>query len=313
MLRRISTSSGSASVPKVSLIITSCNTDAFIAKAIYSAINQSFPDIELIIIDDGSTDNSASIIKSFCDNDPRIMAFRHEENSGPGVARNNGIANARGEYIFFLDGDDYLDQNCIEVHLKAAISSGSNLVLSGHRAVDMEGNPRWQTIPDKQGTYTVHSIADVLSLTKDWGMPHKLWSRSILKREGLKFPPIYSWEDIAVFPTVVSLARSVRVIQYCGYNYLQRKNSITNKYDPNKTKDLILSLNWAKKNYQEHIHNPSESELLLMYDAFLNFYKNRMDIDEDSPDAEQLNEFLNNEVRKSGFFTRLKRTLSRGF
>ncbi|MEA4915958.1 glycosyltransferase [Proteiniphilum sp.] len=99
--------------PKVSVIIPVYNTEAYVEEAIRSVMNQTLRDIEIIIIDDGSTDHSLSVIKKLAREDDRIQYFS-QINQGQSVARNAGIKKATGEYIYFMDSDDFLEENAFE-------------------------------------------------------------------------------------------------------------------------------------------------------------------------------------------------------
>lgn len=101
------------SKPRVSVIIPVYNTEAYVEEAIRSIMNQTLRDIEIIIIDDGSTDNSLTLIKKLAVEDNRI-AYHSQANQGQSVARNVGIEKARGEYIYFMDSDDFLEEEALE-------------------------------------------------------------------------------------------------------------------------------------------------------------------------------------------------------
>lgn len=103
--------------PQFSIIIPIYNVERFIARAIESAINQSYDNIEIICVDDKSTDNSVSIVKEFMANDERIKLICNERNLGTFATRNKGVLNASGEYLLFLDADDYLHKDtCLKCY-----------------------------------------------------------------------------------------------------------------------------------------------------------------------------------------------------
>lgn len=108
----------------VSIIIPSFNSEKYIAETINSVLNQSYTNWELIVIDDGSTDNSAAIIKEFCLKDDRVK-YCHQENAGVSVARNNGIKRAKGEYIALLDADDVWEKDNLKIKVDI-LESGKN-------------------------------------------------------------------------------------------------------------------------------------------------------------------------------------------
>ena len=120
---------------KISVIVPVYNAANYIAKCIQSVQNQTFSSWELILIDDGSQDNSLDIIRRFAIEDDRIKVI-HQENSGAGMARNNGIENAIGDYIVFLDSDDYIS----EKYLSLLSSHNEDVVFIDVEAVDEGGN-----------------------------------------------------------------------------------------------------------------------------------------------------------------------------
>jgi len=126
--------------PTVSVIIPTYNRAHLVGRAIRSVLNQTYQDFEIIVVDDGSTDNTEEVVKSF--NDPRIRYIRHEENRGGSAARNTGIRAARGEYIAFLDDDDYwlptkLDKQ-VQVAKKSSPSVG--MIYTGLAFIEVKIN-----------------------------------------------------------------------------------------------------------------------------------------------------------------------------
>lgn len=114
----------------ISIIIPVFNREAFIQDAIESVLRQSMQSFELIVIDDGSTDRSAEIIKHFVKNDSRVHYY-YQPNSGVSVARNHGLDKAQGDYVYFLDSDDFLDKNFIKTSFDAAEEAEADLVVVG--------------------------------------------------------------------------------------------------------------------------------------------------------------------------------------
>ena len=100
--------------PKISVILSAYNEEKFIEKAIESVVNQTLKDIEIIIINDGSTDNTLSIINGYANDDSRIKVI-DQENIGLGASRNKGMKIATGEYVTFLDGDDWFREDAFEI------------------------------------------------------------------------------------------------------------------------------------------------------------------------------------------------------
>ena len=108
--------------PAISLIIPIYNVANYLTRTLESVKNQTFKDFEVICVNDGSSDNSAVIAKSFADTDERFRLI-NQENTGLSGARNTGLKNSRGEYIMFLDGDDYYHKQCIEQKLVVSFVS----------------------------------------------------------------------------------------------------------------------------------------------------------------------------------------------
>ena len=113
---------------KISVIVPVYNVGKYIEKTVLSVLNQTYKDFELIIIDDGSKDGSGEICDGLACNDSRVKVI-HQQNAGVSVARNVGMAEAIGEWITFLDGDDYLDENYLQEMITCADSGNYQIVM----------------------------------------------------------------------------------------------------------------------------------------------------------------------------------------
>ena len=115
-------------MPKVSVIVPFYNVEDYIEKCIKSLLNQTLDDLEIILVNDGSKDNSESIAKKYLNEYPKKIIYLEKENGGLGDARNYGIPYAKGEYIAFIDSDDYVEKDMYEQMLKKAEEEQSDMV-----------------------------------------------------------------------------------------------------------------------------------------------------------------------------------------
>lgn len=129
--------------PTVSVIIPVYNIENYIANCLESLLVQSYGQLEIICVDDGSTDGSAQVIRSFAEKDSRII-YLSQPNSGVSSARNKGLEAATGDFVFFLDGDDYLHAQAIEILVDGALQTGAEMVCSDYtvtESLDEKGEP----------------------------------------------------------------------------------------------------------------------------------------------------------------------------
>ncbi len=114
----------------VSVVIPVYNSERYLGRCLESVLGQSFRDIDIICVDDGSTDDSVAMIRAWMKDDGRIKLIRHEKNKGVGEARNTGIKAAEGKWIYFLDSDDWIDRDYLEVMHREAESSGLDVIVN---------------------------------------------------------------------------------------------------------------------------------------------------------------------------------------
>lgn len=207
---------------KVSIIIPVFNTSSYLNKCINSALNQSLKDIEIIVIDDASTDNSLSLLKQY---QTTIKLINHHKNKGLGAARNSGLKTARGEYILFLDSDDYIEFDAAEKLYKIAKSQNLDILQSSyftHQVNCFKQSPLLPIFkkPIKGIDYFKEHIFLELAV---W---IKIWKRTFLLDNNLFFKTGY-YEDMLFTIKAFTIAKRINNINYPFYNYVIRKKSIT--------------------------------------------------------------------------------------
>lgn len=139
---------------KVSIIVPVYMAESYLPQCIQSLINQTYKNIEIILIDDGSTDNSGRICDYYAASDKRIKVI-HKENSGVGSARNDGIREATGEYLYFVDADDYVDNTLIAESIELAKKNYFDILIFGFKKINKRGKIISQKIPKK---ITINSL-----------------------------------------------------------------------------------------------------------------------------------------------------------
>lgn len=209
--------------PLVSVIVPVYNCGKYIGKCLTSILGQEYQDIEVIVIDDGSTDDSKAIITTIAETDARIR-YMYQSNQGVAVTRNNGIASAAGKYLTFIDGDDYIGETYISSLVQAAENNDSELVICGYTTVESVDNKDLykQTVPGEyiQGekeewAYRISGVLSRLYRLEFWNS-HDIHFTQEKNARGEDVP-------IAIYTNV--MAKNIRVISECGYYYVQHSNS----------------------------------------------------------------------------------------
>lgn len=212
--------------PLVSVIVPVYNTAPWLRQCLDSICAQSYRNLEIICVNDGSTDNSAEILDEYAAKDARIKVI-HQANAGLSAARNAALELATGEWVVGVDSDDYLAPDVYE-RAVACIAPAVDMVFFGVEKVDEEG----VILPDSDyfalpaaGEYEMTSeLAGKLNVC----FCSKLWRRSVLVEHELKFPTGLIYEDEAMFFLYAPYVRKVAICPFSGYYYVQRRDSITN-------------------------------------------------------------------------------------
>ncbi|BDF34537.1 galactosyl transferase [Lachnospiraceae bacterium] len=211
----------------VSIIVPVYNVEKYLNKCVDSILGQTFEEFELILVNDGSTDGSPSICRDYAGRDERVH-YISQENMGPGRARNVGIAAAEGKYILFVDSDDYIAVNMVEILYKNITASDADMATCGLYNVYQS-----RCIPQYEGIEQfVCSPAEAFGLLligeKIPGSScNKLIKAEILKDIG--YPEGIVYEDVGFHTELMQTVRSVHVDTTPLYYYVHRENSITTR------------------------------------------------------------------------------------
>lgn len=207
----------------VSIIVPVYNVEQYLDRCISSLVGQTYADLEILLVDDGSTDGSGTLCDRWQSRDPRIRAF-HKENGGLSDARNHGLERAHGEYICFVDSDDWCDLRFVEMLLRQLLSTGSDLAECGYLCTD-------GSIPDTPLTPPECRVYEgrecfLRFLSEDFfvSVCNKLYRRSLL--ESLPFRKGVYHEDEFWTYRVFSRVQKACRLECTGYYYYQRPGSI---------------------------------------------------------------------------------------
>ena len=236
---------------KVSVIIPFYKVEKHIIKCLSSVKEQSFTDFECILIDDESPDNTYELAKNFIGCDKRFKIIR-QKNKGLGGARNTGLANACGDYVAFLDSDDYWSPDFLQVMYNNACLYDADIVICRFKAVDDDGNFVNFSQNKTNGVWTKQQqIADKLL---DWHIAwDKLYKKSVW--QGVLFPNHRYYEDFATIYKLTPNTKKLVAIDDVLYFYLQRQGSITNGVSKRHIEDLFQSLLEINNFYHSPIYS----------------------------------------------------------
>ena len=223
---------------KISLIIPVYNMEGFLDRCLKSVENQTYKDAEIIIVNDGSTDNSLEIIETYVARNKNFVCYTIE-NSGLGGARNFGLTKASGEYIVFLDSDDYISEDCLEKFLGAAEQNGSDIVVCNNYDVTEEGKIilLYQNKTKKQTTSLKESPEILLNRLCAWG---KMYRKEFF--EDLSYVSREWYEDLRLTPKLYLKASKITFIDDVLFFYVQREGSIMNNSKALRNLEIIDAL-----------------------------------------------------------------------
>lgn len=254
---------------KFSVIIPCYNASVVIRRALETLENQTCKDFEVIVVDDCSTDDSREMVKT-CINEMSvsIRLLVNEKNSGPGFSRNQGVKEARGKYLCFLDADDYFDTRYFDCLSKQIEKTDSDVVFFGI----------CQVIGDKYRKFSVINYSKIEYIALASGSLCKFCSKKSLWN-GIEIPTIKNAEDIAVIPVILSRSETITTIPEMLYYYIHSNSSLSSNHSLEVCKNFITSLKYTEEHIDKTLYR-DELEFhgikTILYGATLNALKAKM-------------------------------------
>ena len=234
--------------PKVSIIVPIYNTENELPRCIQSIQKQTFSDIEIILVDDGSTDSCPQICDNYAEHDPRIRVL-HKENGGVSDTRNTGILAARGEYILQVDSDDYIETNAVE-QLLLGDEPGIDLIVGAYFCWIGDQRMIYRHTGLEEGKiytskdFIINIIKNHNFMATPWGY---MYRRKYLLENKLLYPKGIVHEDLYLALDLFLNTDRIKYIDFPFYNYVKREGSITSSNSRKAIKGNLIALKHWKQ------------------------------------------------------------------
>lgn len=256
----------------ISIIVPIYNVENYLDKCIKSIISQTYNNLEIILVDDGSLDNCAEICDDYAEKDSRIVVI-HKENGGLSSARNAGLKIAKGNYISFVDSDDYIYKEMIEHMLFVAVENAADIVICDYKTVYEDEKVNYEILEQYCDTGKIIDIGQNesqlayfddhkkrKSLVVVW---NKLYKKELL--ENIRFPEGRIHEDEAVTYRLLYKAKKIMYIKNSYYFYLERKGSIMASTFNKKRFQLFDAYIERLKFYEENNEKELYKKVIFLY------------------------------------------------
>ena len=236
---------------KVTLIIPVYNSEKYIGRCLDSILNQKYKNFEIMIINDGSTDKSQEIINEYKQKWPNKIITIEQENKGVAITRNEAIKQAKSEYIMFIDNDDYIDKDYIEVYIKTIKNGDYDVVLGGYRRPNEHGKIV-KKLKLKEEEWCKYMIMT------PWA---KIYKRQFLIDNHIEFLNNNIGEDIFFNINLILKSKKIKIIDYIGYNWFFNTQSVSNTSQKNikhlqvynlldSCYNMVKDNDWLNDNYE---------------------------------------------------------------
>lgn len=244
---------------KISVIVPVYNVENYLEKCLNSLVSQTLQEIEILVINDGSKDDSQKIIDDFSLNFPEKIKAFSKENGGLSDARNFGIDKAIGEFLAFVDSDDYVSENMLEEMYDLAIKNQAGLVICNLQKVDEHGNVT-------QKLTQIPNLSEKIDLEKNFSVfsdisyfaCNKIFKRELF--EGKRFQKGMHFEDIELIPQILLQCKTLAKTDAFHYQYLERSNSIS-KSHTERGLDILKAVENVENAFKNSNYSYKQREL----------------------------------------------------
>lgn len=257
---------------KISVVVPIYNVkEQYLRQCIESIIEQTYNNIEIILIDDGSNNNCKLICKEYENKDKRIVVVQ-QKNQGVSVARNNGVKIATGQWITFIDADDYIEHNFCKMMLDIANKTNSQCVICAYNRVY---NSKIEKVIKKDSFFIDNEqfLKNILSVQSGFGFCHmKLWKADIIKNNNVQFNKELKVAEDALF--CMEMSKYIEKVYFLNetlYNYRFNSNSVVRKFDNQYVDKYLKAMQIEREfiqktwtNYEQEVYNYIMYHVLLI-------------------------------------------------
>ena len=237
-------------MPKLSVVIPVYNVENYLRKCIDSVIDENVTDYEIVLVNDGSPDSSPAICEEYASRYPDLIRYISTPNGGLGAARNIGTENAQGDFVLYLDSDDYLAPNAL-AEVMEVLSDDVDICVFDFVNVTEDGRTLSITKgSEREGDFTLDEYPEFLFCPPN--ACNKIWKRNFFTDKGIVFPGRVWFEDIYTTPKLYTGETKIRYVSKAWYMYLQRSGSITKTKNAHRCLEIIDALNSVLTYYKSN-------------------------------------------------------------
>lgn len=238
-------------MPEITVFVPAYNVEHFIERCLDSIVAQTYQNFEIVVVNDGSPDNSETVIKTYQKKEPRLRYF-YQENQGLGEARNHGIREAKGKFICFIDSDDFIEPTYLEELYGAIKREKADIAYCGMQRVTK----------DHKVVESIYQTEEELWSFEQPSACNKLYRTELFRKFDIRFPIRTLYEDLATIPKLLMVSSKNVRVESCLYNYFVNEESITQTYN-----ERVLEMKRVLKSLEDFIleHELDQYKINLEY------------------------------------------------